>query len=44
MLFAANLANHLNEGQLLFVSAVRKVQANNIHSRAHQITKHRLGI
>ncbi len=44
MLFAAHLPNHLNESQLFLVGAMGKVEANNIHPRAHQIAKHRLRI
>ena len=44
VLFAAHLANHLDQGELFFVRAVGEIQSDNIDSRAHQIAKHRLGV
>jgi len=42
--FAAHLADHLDQRQLPFVRAVRKVQADHIDARADQIPEDRLGV
>jgi hypothetical protein len=39
VLFAADLADHLNQCQFLFVSPVRKVEADNIDSGADEIAE-----
>jgi len=43
-LLQAHLADHLDQRQLLLLSAVGKVQARHIDARANQITEDRLGV
>src|SRR5437868_14600603 len=43
-LFAADPADHLDEAEFLFMSAMGKIQAHDIDTGAHQVTKHGHGI
>jgi hypothetical protein len=43
-LFAAHLADHLDQRQLLLVRAVGKVEADHIDAGAHQIAEDGLGV
>ena len=43
-LFAADFADHLDEGEFFLVRAMRKIQADDVDTRADQIAKNRYGI
>ncbi len=43
-LIAADLADHLDQGEFFFVRAVRKIQAHDVDTRAHEVAKNRYGI
>jgi hypothetical protein len=43
-LFAADLADHLDEGQLLFVGSVREVEANDVDAGTNEVSEDGLGV